>query len=1160
MGCADFLRRACVGLTTACALFCIIPEAFALSNGCAAVNALSGSTSLSFGSNRYPASDFAPGDALTLSFTDSGSAYAGNATNADSVSVARYNLSSFQTYNAADATSSTAETVTITVPAGSLETNGMAVRATTSHGQISNLIFSCSSVSTASGDATLTGLSLSSGTLLPSFSASNSSYSASVASSISSVTVTPVVTESHATVTVNGTTVASGSASPSVSLASASTTSIPVVVTAQDGTTRAYTISVTRPEAPPVSSDSAHTVTANSTNNVIPISLSGGAATAVTIVSLPIHGSAAVSGSTVTYTPAAGYSGSDSFIWHSSNGGGTSADAIVSLTVSPPLLAVTPAAGPLPAAIAGSAWSQSLTASGGTAPYAWSATSLPAGISLNASAGTLTGIPSSIGSYSFQVTATDANGATGSFSYTLNVTAASPVVSDSVATVAANSSNNPIPLSLSGGAATSVSIVSPPAHGNLATSGAAVSYTPATGYSGSDSFTYTATNGSGTSAPARVSLTVTPVLLTLSPASGAFPPATVGSSWSQTLTAAGGSAPYAFSATPLPAGITLNAATGVLTGSPSAAGSYSFQVTASDSLGASGTASYSLTVNATAPTLVLQLQPAGGSLPEGKAGQTYSQALSVSGGTAPYHWQLSGSLPRGLSFADGQFSGVPLVTENSAFSVQVTDATGVKLQQVYTLVIAAAAPTAADHAATVSAGQSVTVGLTSGAIGGPFTGVRLLDQPESSLGKASVRASGTDYELLFTAAAQASGTVTLRYVLTSVAGVTSPARVTLNITARPDPSKDTDVIGMVSAQYQAAQNFARAQLRNFSERLEQLHRGVDLPSDMTGVRFSMPSSGPEHNADQNMWGQAWQQQQKSGLDDAQSRPAVPVLPFSASQQPRRLSWWTGGYVDFGGDNADGVRFSHTTVGVTTGADYRFNGSFTGGMGLGFGRDVSDVGDSSTRTNGRAISAALYGSYHPGPFFVDGLLGHGVLDFDSRRAVTGTDAVARGSRSGRQAFTSLTSGYEFLTPDSLVSPYARLQYTRTWLDGFSESGAGAYSLAYASQTVTQVVTAAGLRGERSVPARWGVLRLQGRVEYAQTLSDSGTARVGYADTADDTWRLALTEASRQTMTVSTGIDFLLPYNITPGFAYQGMLGLDAQRTRDQMVMIRVNIGF
>nr|WP_261641149.1 DUF4097 domain-containing protein [Erwinia mallotivora] len=189
MACAYFFRRLSVGLTIACALIYSVPAALALSTGCAAVNALSGSSTLAFSTNRYPASDFTAGDALTLSFTDSGGAYGGDGSTADSVSIARYNLSSFQTYNAASATSSSAHTVTITVPTGSLEANGVALRATTSNGQISNLVFTCTSVATTSSDATLSGLSLSSGTLSPSFSAATSSYSASVANSVSSVTV-----------------------------------------------------------------------------------------------------------------------------------------------------------------------------------------------------------------------------------------------------------------------------------------------------------------------------------------------------------------------------------------------------------------------------------------------------------------------------------------------------------------------------------------------------------------------------------------------------------------------------------------------------------------------------------------------------------------------------------------------------------------------------------------------------------------------------------------------------------------------------------------------------------------------------------------------------------------------------------------------------------
>ena len=1222
--------------------FFAAPSALALSSGCAAVNALSGSTTLSFSSNRYAASSFAPGDTLTVSFTDTGAAAGRDAPDSDSLSVARYNLLSFQTYNAADTTSSSPHTVSISVPAGSLETNGMAVRADASRGQLSNLTFNCTSTATVSTDATLSNLTLSQGTLAPAFRATTTNYSASVDNSVNSVNVTPVTNESHATVTVNGTTTTSGS--PYFIPLAVGSNSTSVVVTAEDGNTvRSYTLTVTRAPAtpPPAAANSSTSVAANSANNTVPLSLSGGSATSVSIDTTPLHGTLTQSGINLTYTPLSGYSGSDSFTYHASNSSGNSGQATVSITVTAPTLSFTPSASTLPPATAGSAWSQTLSVSGGTAPYNWSASGLPPGITLS-SGGILSGTPTTPGSYTFQITAADSNNASGNINYTLTVNEALPVASNVSATFSANSSGNTVPLALSGGAATSIAVVTQPAHGSTTVSGITITYTPAAGFSGSDSFTYSASNGSGTSAPAQVSLTVASHVLMLSPAAGALPVATTGKSWTQTVTASGGTAPYTFSATGLPAGIILNSSSGELAGTPTTAGSYTIQLSASDSLGSNGKASYTLTVNGTPPvtgavntsvnagsadnplplnlsedasfvTVVTQpahgrvtvsglrlfytpargytgsdsftysainaagltsapatvtlnvtavplaLLPAGGTLPQGSAGKSYSQTFSVSGGTAPYRWQLSGDLPAGLTFTDGQLSGVPGTAGTSTLTVTTTDAAGSTTQGNYSLTIAAALPVAVDHSASLFAGQSVDVSLTDGASGGPFSAARLLDQPDSALGTAEIRSSGSSYQLRFTAAARASGTVSLRYVLTGASGTSQPAQVTLTIATRPDPSRDADVIGMISAQYQAAQNFARAQLRNFGDRLEQLHSGAVATSGLNGIHFSMPSSGAEHDADKEMWNSAWQQQSGTPLANS-GQPVLPSLPFSSQNKADKLAYWTGGYVDFGGDKAGGIHFSHTTVGITTGADYRFTPAFTGGLGIGFGRDVSDIGDDGTRSNGRAFSSALYGSYHPNGFFIDGLAGHSLLDFDSKRSVSETDAEARGSRSARQVFSSLTTGYEFRSPDSLLSPYARLQYYRTSFDGFSESGAGAFNLAFAPQTVSQVISSAGLRGEHLVPASWGLVKLQGRVEYAQMLNENNSARVGYADVASDTWRMPVFQQSREAVTLGTGIDFLLPYNITPGLSYQGTLGLDAQHTRDQMVMIRVNIGF
>jgi hypothetical protein len=101
-----------------------------------------------------------------------------------------------------------------------------------------------------SSDATLSNLVISSGTLTPTFSSSTTSYTSSVANSVSSLNITSIATQgSSSTIKVNGTTVASGASTP-VSLIVGSN-SISVVVTAPNTTTtKTYNITVTRTSLP----------------------------------------------------------------------------------------------------------------------------------------------------------------------------------------------------------------------------------------------------------------------------------------------------------------------------------------------------------------------------------------------------------------------------------------------------------------------------------------------------------------------------------------------------------------------------------------------------------------------------------------------------------------------------------------------------------------------------------------------------------------------------------------------------------------------------------------------------------------------------------------------------------------------------------------------
>ena len=98
----------------------------------------------------------------------------------------------------------------------------------------------------ASTDATISVMAFTTVTLSPGFSPGIFVYTASVANTISSIIFTPTVNESHATITVNGTPVISGSATEAIPLNVGANT-ITTVVTAQDrSTTATYTTTVTR--------------------------------------------------------------------------------------------------------------------------------------------------------------------------------------------------------------------------------------------------------------------------------------------------------------------------------------------------------------------------------------------------------------------------------------------------------------------------------------------------------------------------------------------------------------------------------------------------------------------------------------------------------------------------------------------------------------------------------------------------------------------------------------------------------------------------------------------------------------------------------------------------------------------------------------------------
>lgn len=163
-----------------------------------------------------------------------------------------------------------------------------------------------------------------------------------------------------------------------------------------------------------------------------------------------------------------------------------------------------------------------------------------------------------------------------------------------------------------------------------------------------------------------------------------LPEATLNESYSETLTAVNGTKPFTWSVSSgsLPPGISLSAA-GVLSGTPTASGTYTFTVTVGDSAKppASDSAALSLTV---APLTISTTSLANGAL-----GASYSQAIAMANGTAPFTFKIaSGTLPAGLALSTtGQITGTPTAAGVSNFTVQVTDADGQTASQALTITV-----------------------------------------------------------------------------------------------------------------------------------------------------------------------------------------------------------------------------------------------------------------------------------------------------------------------------------------------------------------------------------------------------------------------------------------------------------------------------------------
>ena len=372
-------------------------------------------------------------------------------------------------------------------------------------------------------------------------------------------------------------------------------------------------------------------------------------------------GVTSIGGTSTLTLPSVTTAASGSYSVAVSNGLGT-APSSASLTVNPAVLAPVIVSGSTAAGSLGSPFAYTIVAANN--PTSFSASSLPAGLTVNTSSGAITGTPTAGGTFSVTLGAANAGG-TGNATLALTILLPVPVVNSSaVATgrvgvtfagYTITASNSPTSFGATGLAAS-----------GLVINGAAISGAPTT--AGTYTVGLTATNASGTSAVFPLTLTIlpslnVPVISSPSTASGTakmpFTPYTIVAS----------NTPTSFAATGLPAGLTLDPVAGVISGTPTVSGVFTVLVTASNTPGTSPALQLTITIAsaATAPVIMSNLG----------AGATFGTPFSytITASNTPASFSATG-LPSGLTLNGAVISGTPGAAGTFDVTIGATNASG----------------------------------------------------------------------------------------------------------------------------------------------------------------------------------------------------------------------------------------------------------------------------------------------------------------------------------------------------------------------------------------------------------------------------------------------------------------------------------------------------
>ncbi len=254
----------------------------------------------------------------------------------------------------------------------------------------------------------------------------------------------------------------------------------------------------------------------------------------------------------------------------------------------------------------------------------------------------------------------------------------------------------------------------------------------------------------------------------------------------------------------------------------------------------------------------------------------------------------------------------------------------------------------------------------------------------------------------------------------------------------------------------------------------------------------------------------------------------------------------GGGIDGSGD-AHGL--SYAMGGIAGGIEHRFNPSLLAGVALGYTGSGYGTNGLSGSGNVNTFSAALYASYVPGNWYVDGVLGygHGFGTLNRSIVFPGVARGASGSPNANEFLSSVETGYRIAMGEhTAVTPFAAMQGITIFQDSFTESGAGAVDLQVQGQTTSSARSVLGAELAHGLPIGLSVpLQLMLRAGWAHEFASvSRSITAGFVGLPGAAFTVNGVSVPRDAAVIGVGASLAVLQSVDLFLRYDGALASGA----------------